>query len=109
MNGKNFTFTNNNNNNNNKFTKHEIKELQKKATLQTVLMSKYTTFNTGYNITCTINCKYRTARNLVCFRYVIVNTLHNNNDHDDNDDNNKYEEQFEINCMMLNQTDCAGR
>jgi hypothetical protein len=35
------------------------------------------------NITCIINCKYRTAanpvcsRNKVCFRYVIVNTLPN--------------------------------
>ena len=69
--------------------------------------TKYTTFNTGYNITCAINCKYRTARNLVCFRYVIVNTLHNNDDDDDDDD--KYEEQFEIDCRMLNQTDDAGR
>ena len=35
----------------------------------------------GSSITRTINCKYRTAvtlynRNMVCFRYVIVNSLH---------------------------------
>jgi len=50
------------------------------------------TFHERHNITCSTNCKYRTAiydRNMVCFRYIIVNTLHNsdNKDDDDDDDN----------------------
>jgi hypothetical protein len=53
-----------------KYTGHEIKELQKTAilgtahTLRKVLMSRYKTFNMRKNITCGINCKYRTAATL---------------------------------------------
>jgi hypothetical protein len=68
---------NNNNNNNNTLKhpsnmpgKHDIKEVQKTATLSTahtpreVLTYKYKTFNFESNITCRINCKYRTAATL---------------------------------------------
>ena len=53
----------NNNNNNNKNNKQNI-------------------FHERNNMTCSTNCKYRRAaslyfRNMVCFRYIIVNTLHN--------------------------------
>jgi hypothetical protein len=51
--------------------KHEIKKLQKTAILFTalmlweVVMSKYITYFTGQNnITCSTNCKYRTAATL---------------------------------------------
>jgi hypothetical protein len=45
----------------------EVNELQKTAmfgiayVLQKVLIKKYKTFNTGSNITCTINCNYTKA------------------------------------------------
>jgi hypothetical protein len=75
------TTTNNNNN------KHEIKELQKTAMLDTVhifwkvLMYKYKTFIKGTSITCTINCNHGRFTTLYtletwCFVYIIVNTLH---------------------------------
>jgi ABC-type Zn2+ transport system substrate-binding protein/surface adhesin len=40
-----------------------------------------------------MNCEYRTAaklylRNMVCFRYIIVNTLHEGDNQDGNDDDN---------------------
>ena len=52
-------------------------------------------FHGRNNITCSTNCKYRTAatlyvyrRNTDCFRYIIVNILHKGDNKDD-DDNNK--------------------
>jgi len=49
----------------------------------------------GHNITCSTNCKYRTAATLYAletrfFRYIIVNTLHRgyNKDGDNNNYNN---------------------
>jgi len=57
----------------------------------------------GNNITCSINCGYRIAgniidcRNMVCFRYITINSLHEgggggggdgDDDDDDDDDNN---------------------
>jgi hypothetical protein len=55
-------------------------------------------FHGRNNIKCSTNCKYRTAatlytylRNTVCFRCIIVNTMHkgdNEDDDDDDDDNN---------------------
>jgi len=50
--------------------KHEMKELHKTAILSTshilreVLMKKYRTFNMGSSITCSTDCKYRTAATL---------------------------------------------
>jgi hypothetical protein len=52
--------------------KNGVEETQKEKTaifvtahiLQKALMLKYETFNTGNNITCTKNCKYRTAATL---------------------------------------------
>jgi len=47
--------------------KHEIKELHKTARLVTAhilwedLVYEYKPFNLGSNVTCTINCNYRTA------------------------------------------------
>jgi len=38
-------------------------------------MLKYNMFEIGNYVTCTTNCNYRT-RNMVCFRYIIVNILH---------------------------------
>lgn len=61
--------------------KHTIKKLQKTAILgtayilQKVLAYKYKIFNTGSNITCTINCYYRIAATLHTPE-IIVNTLH---------------------------------
>jgi hypothetical protein len=61
-------------------------------------MQTYETLNTGNNISCTINSAWTLAatvylvypRNMVCFGYNIVNSLHtddfDNDDHDDNDD-----------------------
>ena len=67
---------------------HEIRELLTTAILGTahmlrkVLMLKYRTFNMGHNITCTFHklylqnsCNTIHPRNMVCFRYIIVNTL----------------------------------
>jgi hypothetical protein len=50
--------------------------------------------NAGNNITYSKNCKYRTTatlkypNKLVCFRYIIVNTLHKNDKCDNNNNNN---------------------
>jgi hypothetical protein len=60
--------------------------------------------NTGNYITCGINCDYRitstehTAVYIICFKYIIINTLHTggccgDNDYDDNDNNNN-------NCVL---------
>ena len=49
---------------------HEVKELHKTAIwgtahiLRKVPVLKCRTFNVGYNITCSTNCKYRTAATL---------------------------------------------
>jgi hypothetical protein len=62
--------------------KHDIKELQKTATLGTahalreVLIHRCETFSMGNNITSAINCDYRIAailytRKRVFFRYII--------------------------------------
>ena len=54
-------------------------------TLRTVLMWKQKTFSMGNNISCPINCNYRTAATLCTLEslffviYVIVNTLHKGN------------------------------
>ena len=59
-------------------------------------MQKYRTSNMGNYITCTISCNYRIATTIytvvyiICFKYVIVNTLHTggcggDGDNDDND------------------------
>jgi hypothetical protein len=52
-------------------------------------------FHVRNNIMCSTNCKYRTAatvypRNMVCCRYIIVNTMHQGGggEDDDDDDNN---------------------
>ena len=56
-------------------------------------------FHRKNNITCSTNCKYRTAatlytlETLICFRYIIVNILHNDvnegdDDHHNNNNNN---------------------
>ena len=54
-------------------------------------------FHGQNNITCSTNCKYRTAATLytietvICFRYIIVSTLHkgdNKGGGDDDDDHN---------------------
>jgi hypothetical protein len=47
----------------------------------------------GNNITCSTNCKYRTAAKLYALETwfvpgIIVNTLHIGDDDDDDDDNN---------------------
>jgi hypothetical protein len=87
--------------------KHEIKKLQKTnhighctPTLKSANVKVQNIFHGRNNIMCSINCKYRTAatntiypRNVVCFRYIIVNTLHegdnrHENNYDDDDDNN---------------------
>jgi hypothetical protein len=54
---------------------------------------EHSIFHGRNNITCSTNCKYRTAAtlypgNMVCFRYIIVDTLHKCDDDDDNDNNN---------------------
>jgi hypothetical protein len=62
-----------------KLGKHEMKELQKTATLDTALMYKHRTFNTGNNMTCTVNCSYRTAATskiLLLLKYTMVSTPH---------------------------------
>jgi hypothetical protein len=43
------------------------------------------TFHGQSNIICSTNCKYNTIypRNMVCFRYIIVNTLHKGDNMDD--------------------------
>ena len=79
-----------------------MKDLQKTRhtghrthTPREALIQKHKTFNMGNNITCTINRNYRTAatlctypRNMVCFRYIIVNTVHKGDKKDDNNNNN---------------------
>jgi hypothetical protein len=69
--------------------KAQNRELQETATLGTahilrkVLMHKHKTLDMGNSSTCAMNCNYRIAAalyiyptNTVCFRYIIVNTLH---------------------------------
>jgi hypothetical protein len=80
--------------------KHEIKELKNTAILATTRTAEITNaivlniFHGRNNITCSTNCKYRTAATLhtlettVCFRYVIVYTLHKDDNKDDDNDNN---------------------
>ena len=70
--------------------KHEIKALHKTAILCTAhtltagsaTVKVQNMFNMGNNMTCSTDCKYRTAttlymyhRNVVCFRYIIVSTV----------------------------------
>jgi len=73
---------------------------------QEVLMSKYKIYfscertwhvaqivNTDHNI-----CNSIYPRNIVCFRYIIVNTLHradNKDDDDDDDDNNNNNNNYD--------------
>ena len=84
--------------------KHEIKVLRKTAilcTAHTLTAGSATVkvpsiFNMGNNMTCSTDCKYRTAatlymyhRNVVCFRYIIVSTVRKcgcGGDDDDYDD-----------------------
>jgi hypothetical protein len=63
-------------------------------------------FHGRNNITCSTNCKYRTAATLytleTCFfKYIIANTSHkgDNMDDDDDDDNNNNNNAL-INCKM---------
>jgi hypothetical protein len=80
--------------------KHEIKELQQTATailgtvhtLRKVLMSQQKTYFTGET---SVHCKYRTAatqyvypKNIFCFRYIIVSTLHKGDKNNNNSNNN---------------------
>jgi hypothetical protein len=79
---------------------HEIKEIQKqpcwalKPTTESVNVKVQNIFHGRNNITCSTNCKYRTAatiyslETLFVFRYIIVNTLHKGDDKDDDDDDN---------------------
>jgi hypothetical protein len=65
-------------------------------------------FHGRNSITCSENCEYRTAatlypRNMVCFRYIIVNTplKGDNKDDDDDDDNNNNNKFVELTiCRM---------
>jgi hypothetical protein len=80
--------------------KHKIKALQKTVILGTahitrkVLMYKYKTYfmrKITLHVAQIANTdSYSTlySRNMVCFRYVIVNTLHKGEMDDDDDDNN---------------------
>ena len=59
---------------------------------------RYETMNMWNDITCTINCNYRIAatlriypRTTVCFRCIVVNTLHKC---ENNNNNNKYRALF---------------
>ena len=88
--------------------KYEINELQKNRhighcthTAGSANVKVQNIFHGPYNITCSTNCKCRTPakypRNVVCFRYIIVNTLHkgdNRDDDDDDDDNNNNNNNF---------------
>ena len=80
--------------------KHEIKELQKTAVsgtahiLREVLMYMYKTYfmsEITLHVAETANTdSYNTLypRNMVCFRYIIVNTLHKGEKNDDDNNNN---------------------
>jgi hypothetical protein len=90
----------------NKPGKREIKELQKKShiglcththththTTESANVKVQNIFHGRFNSTCNTNCKYRTAatlypRNVVCFRCIIVCTLHESDNKDDDDNNN---------------------
>jgi len=51
----------------------------------------YNTVNMGNNMTCSVDCSYRTAVTLYTLetcRYIAVNTLYNDNDNDDANNNN---------------------
>jgi hypothetical protein len=79
--------------------KQEIKEVQKNShivhctqTAGSADVKVQNTFHGRNNITCSTDCKYRTAATLYTVEiwYIIVNTVHegNNKDDDDDDDNN---------------------
>jgi len=72
----------------------------------------------GSNITYTVNCNYRMAavcdcvypRNLLCFMYIIVNTLHKGgggggdgggDDNDGNNNNNIIRDNGKGTCMLI--------
>ena len=83
---------------------HEIKELQKKNghighcthNSKSADVKVQNICHGRHNITCSTNCKYRSAAtqyiypsNMVCFRYIIVNNGGNrDDDYDDDDDDN---------------------
>ena len=82
--------------------KYEIKELQKNShighcthTTESGNVKVQNIFHGRNNTICTTNCKYRRAAtaytypwNLVCFRYINANTLHNGDNKDNDVDNN---------------------
>ena len=80
--------------------KHEIKELQKNShigrctqTAGSANVKVQIIFHGRNNITYSTNCKYRTAvtlycRNVVCFRYIFLNSLHKDDNRDNNNNNN---------------------
>jgi len=93
---KNNKKNNSNNNNNNNIKSQNIFHGRKK-------------------VTCSSNCKYRTAatpclRNIVCFRYITVNNLHKggtkDDDDDDDDDNNNNNNNN--NCMEREMSQSFG-
>ena len=80
---------------------HEIKEMQENChighcthAMESANVKVQNLFQGQNNITCSTICKYRTAatqytlETLVCFRYIIVNTLHKGDNKDNNNNNN---------------------
>jgi hypothetical protein len=53
-------------------------------TLECTKLKVQNIFNMQNNITCSYNTIY--PRSMVCFRYIILNTLYKGNDDDDDDD-----------------------
>jgi len=86
---------NNNNNNNNGHCTHTTESTNVKY--KTYFAGEITLYiaqivNTEQNI-----CNSIYPRNIVCFRYIIVNTLHradNKDDDDNNNNNNSYDHKF---------------
>ena len=81
--------------------KHEIIEIKKKGhigpcihTTESANVKVQNIFHGQNNITCSTTCKKQNScntiypRNIVCFRYIIVNTLHKGYKKDDDDDGN---------------------
>jgi hypothetical protein len=73
-------------------------------------------FHKRNNITCSTNCKYKTAATLctletwICFRYIIVNTLHKGNNKggcDDDDDDDDHHHHHNNNNNNNNNTEAC--
>jgi hypothetical protein len=97
---------------------HQIKELQNQPCLALHTLTSESAnaqvqniLNVRNDITCSTNCEYRKAAALytlqtwfVCFRYIVVDTLHNddnkNDDDDDYDDDDKANIGVFLSCTI---------